>query len=110
MNWQESNAEDELRGKWQRRIVEHGESTCPDCVHSGWTHGINGCSAFRSDTPSHIEVIGKTSISIVDIPDDKKMEDYFCGCKGNLCKTNAEIIGVHETPVYNEPLSYYEGR
>jgi hypothetical protein len=75
-----------------RKINEHGNTKCPECGHSGWCHGVHGCSAFRSDTPQHTEVIGETTVSIVDIPADAHIKDYYCGCKSELCKSNYEII------------------
>ena len=75
-----------------RKINEHGNTKCPLCGHSGWCHSGKRCVAFRADTPKKYSEEYKTEV--VDIPDNAKIEDYYCGCTGELCKTNAEIIGV----------------
>jgi hypothetical protein len=112
MNWQEANAEDELRGKWQNRLVAHGESICPDCGHSGWGHSPSGCCVYV-DVPT---VPWKNSFGVLEgvVIDPSlsqaQLDTYKCTCHNNqLCKDNAAICGIQERPVYNEPLdrSYY---
>lgn len=85
-------AEKMVRDEWQRKIVAHGEGKCAECGHSGWTHGAGGCVAFRAYTPTKMITMLGVDLSVVDIPDDAKIEHYYCGCKGNLCKTNEQII------------------
>ena len=86
----EAYAEKMVRDDWQKKLQDHGNSKCPECGHSGWTHGQRGCVAFRADTPRKFSTDFKTEV--VDIPDNAKLEDYYCGCQSGLCKTNHEII------------------
>jgi len=86
----EAYAEKMVRDEWQKKLVTHGNSKCSECGHSGWTHGVNGCSAFRAGTPTKYSEEFKTEVA--DIPPDAKLSDYYCGCKSDLCKSNHEII------------------
>ena len=86
-----------VRDDWQRKIQAHGNSKCPICGHSGWCHSGKRCVAFRAGTPTKYSEEYK--IVVTDIPPDAKLEDYYCGCTGELCKTNHEIIwGEKEQP------------
>lgn len=104
--------EDKIRAEWMSKLRAHGTSHCHECGHSGYVHGKNGCVAFRDDVPKHTEIFGSTPVSIVDIPADKKMEDYFCGCRnGSMCKSNEQIIFGYELPeTRNEPPDVYRGK
>jgi len=93
----EAYAEKMVRDDWQRKIQAHGNSKCPICGHSGWCHSSKRCVAFRAGTPTKYSEEYK--IVVTDIPPDAKLEDYYCGCTGELCKTNHEIIwGEKEQP------------
>lgn len=84
----EAYAEKMVRDEWMRKLNEHGNSRCQKCGHSGWAHGQKGCVVFREDTPTK-DYMG---VKVVNLPDDARMEDYFCGCQSELCKTNEQII------------------
>jgi hypothetical protein len=101
----EAYAEKMVRDEWQRKLKAHGDSKCSLCGHSGWCHGAKGCVAFRAGTPTKIITMGRIEVPVVDIPDDAKIQDFFCGCNGELCKTNHEIIwGEKEQPGGNDGL------
>jgi hypothetical protein len=74
-----------------RKIKAHGDSKCPLCGHSGWCHAGKRCSAFRADIPQvPSKIFPGTMCS--EIPPGDSIEDWYCGCTGELCKTNKGII------------------